>query len=379
MRCLARIDHQEVKQQTGADSLPSQDAREAEQYVQHLSGVRLRSRGLRCARVLAGIAALALPAAAIPDAAGGGAASRQAYGDAWWTGPIVAASAATMPRGHLLIQPYLYDVRSYGSFDREDMLHHASGPHDVHSLTYILYGLSDRFSVGLIPQFGLAAGDPATRRSASAVGDLNLHAHYRLHAFEEGQWLPTTSLVLEEMLPTGRYDRLGTNPGDGLGGGHYTSTLSVYMQRYFWAPNGRIVRTRLDISYSHSSRAHLEDASVYGTAQGFRGFADSGDGFVADLAWEYSATQRWVVALDVNYERDASTRIAGSYPAPVGNGPGRGNIEQSSGPSAAIALAPAIEYNWSGRFGVIAGVKLSVQGRNTAAYAIPVVALNMVF
>jgi hypothetical protein len=284
-----------------------------------------------------------------------------------------------MPRGHLLIEPYLYDARSYGSFDRDGTLHRASGPHDVHSLTYVLYGLSDRLSVGCLPQFGLDAGDPSTRRSGSAVADLGLLAQYRLHAFREGQWLPTVSLVLQETLPTGRYDRLGTHPGNGLGGGRYSSTLSVYMQRYFWAPNGRIVRTRLDISYSHASRAHLEDVSVYGTAQGFTGFAASGDGFVADLAWEYSATRRWVVAFEAIYERDASTRVAGSYPPAVGNGPGRVSLAQSTGPSETIALAPAIEYNWSARMGVIAGAKLSVQGRNTGAYAVPVVGLNMVF
>jgi hypothetical protein len=277
MRGFAGISHQEVRP----------------------SAARAQASGgfLSVVRALAVIVALSLPAAAIADEAAHGGVSRQAYADAWWTGPIVAASASTMPHGHLLIEPYVYDARSYGSFDRDGTLHRASGPHNVHSLTYMLYGISDRFSVGLIPQFGLDAGDSSTRRSGPVVGDLGLHAQYRLHAFQEGHWLPTTSLVLEEMLPTGRYDRLGMHPGDGIGGGHYSSAFSVYMQRYFWAPNGRIVRTRLDISYSHSGRAQLQDVSVYGTAQGFRGFADSGDGFIADVAGEYSVTRRWVVAI----------------------------------------------------------------------------------
>ena len=30
--------------------------------------------------------------------------------DAWWTGPMLAPSAATLPRGHFLIEPYLFDV-----------------------------------------------------------------------------------------------------------------------------------------------------------------------------------------------------------------------------------------------------------------------------
>lgn len=35
--------------------------------------------------------------------------------DAWRTGPILAASGATLPRGHSLIEPYFYDVREMNS------------------------------------------------------------------------------------------------------------------------------------------------------------------------------------------------------------------------------------------------------------------------
>ena len=34
----------------------------------------------------------------------------QSLDDAWWTGPMLAPSAATLPRGHFLIEPYLFDV-----------------------------------------------------------------------------------------------------------------------------------------------------------------------------------------------------------------------------------------------------------------------------
>jgi hypothetical protein len=34
---------------------------------------------------------------------------RQSRDDAWWTGPMLAPSAATLPRGHFLVEHYLYD------------------------------------------------------------------------------------------------------------------------------------------------------------------------------------------------------------------------------------------------------------------------------
>ena len=62
----------------------------------------------------------------------------QSLDDAWWTGPMLAPSAATLPRGHFLIEPYLYDVRAA----------HSSS---LGWLTYVNYGLADRVTVGLIP------------------------------------------------------------------------------------------------------------------------------------------------------------------------------------------------------------------------------------
>ena len=38
--------------------------------------------------------------------------------DAWWTGPILAASASTLPQGHILVEPYLYDSIDDGHLDQ---------------------------------------------------------------------------------------------------------------------------------------------------------------------------------------------------------------------------------------------------------------------
>jgi hypothetical protein len=36
--------------------------------------------------------------------------ARQSPDDAWWTGPVVAYSPRSLPQGHMLIEPYLFDV-----------------------------------------------------------------------------------------------------------------------------------------------------------------------------------------------------------------------------------------------------------------------------
>jgi hypothetical protein len=53
-------------------------------------------------------------------------------------------------------------------------------------------------------------------------------------------------------------------------------------------------------------------------------------------------------------------------------------FELNSGPGHTWALAPAIEYNFNSRVGVIVGAKLTVSGRNAPALVIPVAAVNIV-
>lgn len=312
--------------------------------------------------------------------------ARQSRDDAWWTGPLLAASAGTLPQGHFLIEPYVFDLMPQGHYDAQGNRQPVPHANEYGSQSYVLYGFTDRISAGLIPRFGF--NQPGTGRAAIhvGVGDLGLQAQYGLTRFEEGTWIPSTSLVLGETLPTGKYDRLGERPAEGTGGGAYTTTLGLYSQYFFWLPTGRILRTRLDVSYAIPGSADVRDVSVYGTSQGFRGQALPGNSFLGDAAGEYSMTRHWVLALDVVYEHDSSTRVKGmQLPGTVGGvgSPPVGlppvQVALSSGSSRSLGLAPALEYNFNSRIGVIAGAKVTVAGRNTTAVVIPVAAVNMVF
>ena len=300
---------------------------------------------------------------------------RESLDDAWWTGPMLAASAATLPRGRFLIEPYVYDVIVIGAYDHNRARHSAPHSHGFGSLAYALYGLADRVSVGMIPTVGYNTVDGSSSSSGVGMADLTLQGQYRLSQFHESHRIPTISLVVQETFPTGKYDRLGDRPIDGLGGGAYTTTLALYGQTYFWLPNGRILRTRLDVSQSFSSTVKIQDVSVYGTGEGFRGEVEPGPTFFADVSFEYSLTRSIVLALDVTYRHTGNTRVTGSVPG----GAQAPSIRFDLSSSDAIGLAPAIEYSWSPNFGVLLGVRMIPAGRNTAATVSPALAINMVY
>ena len=168
--------------------------------------------------------------------------TRQSRDDAWWTGPMLANSAETLPPGHFLIEPYLYDVHST----------HADG---FGSRAYVLYGLAENLTVGLIPIVGYNRVNNGPNSSGVWLGDIEVQAQYRLTEFHEGSWMPTIAIQLQETLPTGRYDQLGARSSNGFGGGAYATTLAINSQTYFWLPNGRILRMRFNVSKTVSASA----------------------------------------------------------------------------------------------------------------------------
>jgi hypothetical protein len=300
-------------------------------------------------------------------------AGRQSLDDAWWTGPMLAPSAATLPRGHFLIEPYLYDVIVQGQYDANGARRSAPHANGFGSLTYINYGLANRVTVGLIPTGGYNEASNGPSSGGLGLGDLTVQVQYRLTQFHEGHWVPTMSIALQETFPTGRYDRLGNRPSDGFGSGAYTTNLGFYSQTYFWLPNRRILRMRLNVSPALSSNIKLRDLSVYGTETGFRGQAKPGSSVFANAAWEYSLTRRWVLALDATYRYQGNTPVNGYN---VSN-PGQ-PVYSNSGVSDAFGLAPAIEYSWKQNLGVLVGTRFIPAGRNASATISPAIAINFV-
>lgn len=290
---------------------------------------------------------------------------KQSMEDAWWTGPMLANSAETLPPGHVLIEPYVYDVTA----PRSD---------GFGSRAYMLYGLVDRLTVGLIPILGYNRVSGGPDSSGLGMGDLTLQAQYRLTEFHEGSWLPTIAIQLQETLPVGKYDRLGKRPADGLGGGVYSMTWGINTQSYFWLPNGRILRMRFNLSQSFSNGADITGVSVYGTGPGFHGRARPGTTFLADAAWEYSLTRRWVLAFDVTYSHARNTRVVGSDDMDSTGLPAAIDVRRDSGASSAFGFAPAIEYSWTPNLGVLFGMRVITGGHNSVGTVTPALAVNYV-
>lgn len=297
---------------------------------------------------------------------------REALSDAWWTGPLLAPSAATLPKGHFYFEPYVYDEMPYARLDGRGHARSTPYGNDFGSLTYINYGLTHRLTVGLIQRLGYDQPTDGRASSEVGMGDFTLEAQYGLTPVDPYSRIPIASINVQETLPVGRYDHL-TSLSDGFGSGAYTTTLSTYFMSYFWLPNGRILRARLDLSYAIQGEVSIMGRSVYGTPPGFRGYASPGNFAYGDLAFEYSMTHNWVLACDFWFQDNDHNLVTGTELQPYGRIVDFQNI---SVVGRELYIAPALEYNWTRGFGIIFGVRVLSIGRNEIGTVTPVAAIS---
>jgi hypothetical protein len=269
-----------------------------------------------------------------------------------WTGPMLASNAETLPQGHIYTEPYFYDAI-------------AGGDHHPGSSGFYQYGLLDELTVGLQPSFATGTnrlGD------GMAVGDFKLLSQLRLTHFTPDHRVPTIAIALNELLPTGKHDDLAPDE-EGHGSGSFGTEVGINAQQYFLLNNGRLLRARLNVLKSFYYGAGVTGRSVYGTGADFRGHVRPGSKTTLIGAVEYSLTNEWVLALDVEFDRWDRTTIRGRN----GDAP----LERRTIPASwNVGFAPAVEYNWSSTTGALLGVWIVPKGHNTSASVTPAIAIS---
>jgi hypothetical protein len=277
---------------------------------------------------------------------------RAAMQSARWTGPLLASNAETLPQGHFYTEPYFFDVIS-------------GGEHNPGTSGFYQYGLTDNWTVGVQPFLSL--GTHKFNRGA-AIGDFKLLSQVRLSHFTAEHRVPSVALVTNLILPTGKYDHLSALK-NGHGAGSFAPELGVNVQQYFLLKNGRLLRGRINILKDFPLRTEVTGRSVYGTDAGFHGHARPGSKTTVILGAEYSLSKEWVLAFDLERDQWGRTEVSGHDASGA-------LVEHSSPKSWNIGFAPAVEYNWSDRAGVIVGVWIVPKGHNTQSSVTPAIAIQ---
>lgn len=293
-----------------------------------------------------------------------------------FTGPLLTPSPNTVPKGMWNIEPYLMYYKSADAYDdRGDSHPKSRSVRQWQMLAPIFYGVTDRFM--LTASVGAAHSmSGGMRTDGWGATDTTIGAQYQLLAHNEQRTTPALAVRYAHRFPTGAYDELNENPLNATGNGAHVDSFALLAQQYVWLPNGRPLRFRASMSYSlPPSRVDVKGTSAYGTPQDFRGGIRLGNSFGISTGVEYSIDSKWAFALDLAYDRTSASQLSGTQ----GDGENTSTFSRRDPKQNVYSLAPAVEYNFNDRFGLIAGVQFSFAGRNNDAFMTPMAAFNMVF
>jgi len=297
--------------------------------------------------------------------------------EANFTGPLVTPNASALPAGVAVVEPYLIYTESHASYDTDGDRHtDHPGAHQWLLLAPFTIGITDRLNGQLVT--GTAYNVSGKSHSDGVrLTDTSVMLQYMFVAPHEDGSGPAFSASYTHIFPTGAYHHLDNNPLNSTGDGASANRLAVFTQQLFWLQNNHPLRLRALLAWGPSpSTIHVEGASSHGTTAGFHGSAAMGTSLGVSASFEYGLDAHWVLATDLTWDHRNGTTLRGSQCLPSGT---CASLDQRKPPHWSYGIAPAVEYNFNARVGLIVGAQISFAGHNSPSYWAPQAALNMAF
>jgi hypothetical protein len=285
----------------------------------------------------------------------------------WFTGSLLASSGTVVPLGHINFEPYVFCFESSSSYGKDGH----SVPHaktiQTNIIPYFWVGIAKWADIQITPAWNWKHQESGA--SHWNLGDWSGKLELQLHRAEipHKNWIPNIKLGIQEFFPTGEYKKLnpkkfGTDVG---GNGAYTTNIQLAMSRFDLFKGNKWLQLRLNLNYAISSNVHLKGYNTYGGGFETNGSLRPGNNFSFDTSLEYSLTQNWAVTFDFVGTFQKASKFKGISP-----------IHTGLPSSIQLSVAPAIEYNWSSRVGIIAGCWLTIAGKNSNKFFSGVIAFN---
>ncbi len=288
----------------------------------------------------------------------------------WFTGPLLTPSALVVPYGKVNIEPYVYLKTRKASYDAHG--HSKNQPkfteYNPQLICYI--GVTECISFQFTPQL---VSSRTEGQSSTHIGDLPLGFDFQLFAQNERPWA-ALKFYIRETLPTGHYQKLDpSNLGtDASGKGSFATQAGFIFSKEFHYSTWHYLRPRLALFGQYSHPVHVRGFNSYGGGFGAAGKVFPGAEYTALLGLEYSLSQRWALALDIKDVYNQKVRFKGQKGIGLNGAP----ASLGGGSSYQLSVAPALEYNFNEKMGLIGGSWFTLAGRNSTDFLTWVIAFN---
>lgn len=291
----------------------------------------------------------------------------------WFTGPLIATAATTVPVGHWAIEPYIYAADEISRYNSHWSPKSIENRFSLIFQPYIWVGLTDWADLQILPTWRWCYRDHAAKWT---FNDFSAKLEFQLYrdTLPHKSWIPSIKFSIQETFPCGKYQHL--NPKklttDVGGNGAFNTLFQLAFGRQVHVSGAQWLQWRLVLDYNILTSVNVSGFNFYGGGYGAKGKVHHGQQARFDASIEYSLTRNWALACDFIGLYQGSRSFTGN-PGKLPDGTSSTNSQMAS---IQYQIAPAIEYNWSAQVGVIAGVWFTFAGKNTSEFYTGVFAFN---
>ena len=292
----------------------------------------------------------------------------------WLTGSLLAPTAVNMELGHPNFYAFVGGFGIYGRYDSSWKFQKEPTIWAINPVVDFQFATSKRTGIEVVGSYIINYRDG---ERTSHFQDTLLLFGYQVSDDQMDSWIPDCRLTFRTLFPTGRFDQLDPviEGIDATGQGAYFYGPALSCQKLFYLPESFFM-LHWSFGYFYPSKAKIKNHNVYGGGFGTRGTIRPGQIFIGFLSGEYSWSQRWVFAFDIQVLHQTKTTDFNGTPGITPSGE-VGTVGLSA--STEIALAPAIEYNLSANSGFLFGAWFTIAGQNTEAFAAAALAYSYIF
>lgn len=283
----------------------------------------------------------------------------------WFTGPLLAPSTTTTPRGEFYLEQYETYTNNFKTYNNRWQATNTAD-FDVSAYAPILgVGLSDCVDITINLSF---AHNVSQGQQDSGLNDPQFILGYQALTQKDNSLTPNLRITYGQSVPVARYENLSSNKQgtDSFGNGTFSNLISFSFGRLDLVSNDHYLSTNASFIFSFPFRGRVLNLNAYGGTNGTDGVITPGNTYAADVAFEYQLTQNWVAVMEGNFSYTAKSNFEGTT----------GGVTVGNPATAQLSFAPAVEYNFNEDWGVIFGCWFTATGRNTYDFASAQLAIN---
>lgn len=299
--------------------------------------------------------------------------NNQGYNIPWFTGPFLAPTPINMKPGHPAIEPTVTIFKTYGTYNSKWKLEGKTNIWSINPLVDFQFGITDSYGIEILAS---CITNIRNGKNSTHLQDSIVFLGHQISNDRKGSWVPDCRLLIQTIFPTGKYQKLSPRMQgiDSTGFGSFQIGPVLAFRKLFYLPNN-FFSLRGSIGYLFPHRVFVKGLNAYGGGFGTKGKVYPGQSLIAFFSGEYSLNQHWVLAFDSEFFFQKKSKFSGGRGTILTGGIANVGLPSST----QISFAPEIEYNFSQRSGLLAGIWFTVAGKNSAAFTSAFVAYVHIF